>query len=28
VLIGFAIMAVRSRTGPDRPGVRAVPATA
>lgn len=28
VFVGIAIMAARSRTGPDRPGVRAVPAPA
>jgi phosphatidylglycerol---prolipoprotein diacylglyceryl transferase len=28
VLVGVAIMAARSRTGPDRPGVRAVPVAA
>jgi phosphatidylglycerol:prolipoprotein diacylglycerol transferase len=28
VLIGIAVMAARSRTGPDRPGVRAVPVAA
>jgi phosphatidylglycerol---prolipoprotein diacylglyceryl transferase len=28
VLVGIAIMAARSRTGPDRPGIRAVPVAA
>jgi hypothetical protein len=28
VVIGVAIMAARRRTGPDRPGIRAVPVAA